>query len=123
MRFSHMNLRKSFYSCYYLFIAVAVLSACDQVGAAKEKISSLLGGGLKTGEVYRALDGDTIRVVSKDEVEDEHGTVGKYTVEGDQVRVVLGGVMASYYRITEDGLQKDGQNNTLYSSVKYEKVS
>lgn len=83
----------------------------------------LFSSSLKKGEVYRALDGDTLRIVSKDEAEDEHGLVGKYTVEGDKVRVVvnaLGTTHAVYYKITKEGLEKEKGRKILYSSANYD---
>jgi formylglycine-generating enzyme required for sulfatase activity len=87
-----------------LYLALLVLVAGAWPASAQLPFMS---PSLKKGEVYRALDGDTFRVVSKDEMEDEHGTVGKYTVEGDKVRVVVAGVKAIYYKITKEGLEEE----------------
>lgn len=121
-----MNLRTSIHPYAYLLIAVSLLSACDQVETIKDKVTGLFGGGLKIGEVYKALDEhrvlSPIRVASKDEVEDGAGTIGKYTVEGDKVRIVFGGLgitKAFHYKITKDGLETEG-GEILFSSAKYE---
>ncbi|MDH4185065.1 MAG: DUF1566 domain-containing protein [Nitrospinota bacterium] len=80
-----------------------------------------MSSSLKKGEVYRALNGrESLRVVSKDEIEDEHGTVAKYTVEGDRVRLVVGGVKAYYYKIIKEGLVEERSWTVLYSPSNYD---
>jgi formylglycine-generating enzyme required for sulfatase activity len=79
----------------------------------------------KKGEIYKALDGETLRIVSSDELEDAGGNIGKYTVEGDKVRVVLtadGGAKASYLQITGEGFveEQSGSRKILYSSANYD---
>jgi hypothetical protein len=101
-----------------LYLALLVLVAGAWPASAQIPFMST---SLKKGEVYKALNGkDSLRVVSKDEMEDEDGTVAKYTVEGDKVRVVataLGTTKAFYYKITKDGLVEEKSGKILYSEA------
>jgi len=102
----------SLYQALMVFLAGAVIvfNACESEAKS-----------LKSGEVYQTLDGkDSLRVVSKDEMEDKDGFVARYTVEGDKVRVVvtrLGMTKAHYYTITRDGLVEDKSGGILYSEA------
>ena len=103
-------------SVLFPVMLVSVIAACHA--------EAQPGSSLKKGEVYRSLNGkDSLRVVSKDEIEDEDGIVARYTVEGDKVRVVvtaLGMTQAHYLEITRDGLVKEKSGEILYSSANYE---
>lgn len=84
---------------------------------------------LMKGEEYKETKGEfIIRVVSSVEVEIEkvnkgdgfggHISLGQYTIDGDRVRIVFGGIagaMVAYYKITPDGLIEEKGGRVFYS--------
>lgn len=80
---------------------------------------------LKTGEEFKEKNGGAIRIISSDEVEIERANgngilLGKYTVDGERVRVVYGMFGASvveYYKITPDGLVEEKGGKVFYSKT------
>ncbi|HHT9147264.1 MAG TPA: hypothetical protein ACFYD4_16550, partial [Candidatus Wunengus sp. YC61] len=75
---------------------------------------------LNKGEEFKEKDGDVIRVVSSDEVEYTQGGkifLGKYSIDGERVRIVVMGTMVRYYKIIPDGLVDEKLRITYYSSA------
>jgi len=93
-------------------------------------VSSVQAESLKNGEIFEFNDGRryaAIRVVSSNEVELEHKDIGmaggillgKYTIDGDRVRIVISGLgtMVQYYKITSDGLVDEKRGTIFYSKA------
>ena len=76
---------------------------------------------LKKGEEFKNQSGGAIRVISSDEVEiDNQGydiVLGKYSIDGERVRIVIMGTKVSYYRITPDGLVEEKTGTIYYSKA------
>lgn len=86
-------------------------------------ISYVEAKSLKKGEEFKDINKYTgmakvIRVVSSDEVEiEDEGVIliGKYTVDGERVRIVIMGTTVKYYQITPEGLAEEKTGKTYYS--------
>ncbi|MEK6691742.1 MAG: ankyrin repeat domain-containing protein [Nitrospirota bacterium] len=97
-----------------LFVLLFILIAIFLVSRAEAK-------SLKKGEIYRSLQGDTIEVISKSELEiSERGKtiLAEYDFKGDKLRVVtnvVGTKMVTYYLLTKEGLKDEKTGEVYYS--------
>lgn len=99
---------------FLIFIATFLISICVYPVEAKS---------LKKGEVYRSLDGKTIEVISKNELEiTKRGEIilANYSFKGDKLRIVftiLGTKRVKYLELTKKGLR--GKSGEFYYSKAY----